>query len=93
MSIKIRAVIHFLYLKNLQRAFICNKIKTVYETYIISLRTIQKWPKLFANGKFYPEDAPRSGRLTTPDPAETTFRLLSDNPFYPRINFSPSEVR
>ena len=51
MNKNLRPIIHFLYLKNLSNKEIFDQINETYGEKSISLKTIQKWTKLFRDGK------------------------------------------
>jgi histone-lysine N-methyltransferase SETMAR len=62
MSLEIRAVIHFLWLKQASNQAIHSEIEDVYGRDVITLRTIEKWTAAFAGGRTELADLPRSGR-------------------------------
>jgi histone-lysine N-methyltransferase SETMAR len=62
MSLEIRAVIHFLWLKNAPNQAILSELEHVYGTGVITLRAIEKWTAAFEGGRTELADLPRSGR-------------------------------
>jgi hypothetical protein len=62
MSVEIRSVIHFLWLKNLTIAEISREVDGVYGQGAPCLRTVQRLVAHFAASKKGLEDRPRSGR-------------------------------
>ena len=62
MNKHLRPVIHFLFLKKLSNKEIFDQIIDIYGEKSISLSTVQKWTKLFNDGKEDFEEEKRSGR-------------------------------
>jgi hypothetical protein len=62
MSLEIRAVIHFLWLKNFPNAEISREIDSIYGEDVIGLRAIQKWTHRFEDGDHSLDDRPKTGR-------------------------------
>lgn len=77
-----RAVIHFLWKKGRSNKEITSEIDAVYGDDAPSLRTVQKWTKLFNEGKEDLDDAPRSGRPPKEFLVTKVRTLLEENPFF-----------
>jgi histone-lysine N-methyltransferase SETMAR len=62
MSLEIRAVIHFLWLKELPNQAILAEMHDTYGPEAVTLRTIERWTADFIAGRTELADLPRSGR-------------------------------
>jgi hypothetical protein len=62
MSVELRAVTHFLWLKHTPNQAIHSELQQVYGTDVITLRTIEKWTAAFEGGHIHLADLPRCGR-------------------------------
>lgn len=80
MKQEFRAVIHFLYLRGESNKDIHTQINDVYGESSIGIRTVQKWTKLFKEGKNDLNDEPRSGRPKRKDLHEQISSILSESP-------------
>jgi predicted XRE-type DNA-binding protein len=61
MSVELRAVIHFLWLKHTPNQAIHSELQQVSSTDVITLRTIETWTATFEDGRTGLADLPRSG--------------------------------
>jgi hypothetical protein len=81
MSFEIRAVIHFLWLKNLPNAEISHEIDSIYGEGVIGLRAIQKWTYRFEEGDHGLDDGPRTGHPRSTKYVNVIRVLLVDDPY------------
>jgi hypothetical protein len=79
MSLEIRAVIHFLWSKNLLNSEIFHEIDSVYGASVIGLRAIQKWMHRFEEGEYSLEDEPRLSHFRSIEYVDTIRALLADD--------------
>jgi hypothetical protein len=62
MSLELRVVIHFLWLKHTANQAILSEIEEVYGNIVISLRAVENWTATFDGAGTELADLPRSGR-------------------------------
>jgi hypothetical protein len=81
MSLEIRAVVHFLWLKNLPNLEISHKIDSIYGSGVIGFMVIQKWMHRFEEGEHSFEDEPRHSCSRSTKHVDAIRALLADNPY------------
>jgi transposase len=62
MEIEIRAVIHFLWLKQYRNPDIFSKLEDVYDMGVTTLQTVESWTKAFTEERTTLNDSPTPGR-------------------------------
>jgi transposase len=75
-----RAIIRFLTRKSLPASAIAPELKPVSETEALTLSTVKKWRKRFAERRILRYDDPRCGRPHTNDLVEAISSMLKERP-------------
>jgi hypothetical protein len=81
MSLEIRTVIHFLWLKNFHNPEISQEIGFIYGASVIEPRIIQKWMHRFEESEHSLEDGSKPNRPRSTEYVDTIRALLADNPY------------
>jgi hypothetical protein len=81
MSVEIRSVMHFLWLKGLTAVEISREVCDVYGQAVLSLRTVETWLARFAARDETLEDLPRNGRPRSDSNIVLITQLLTDDPY------------
>jgi hypothetical protein len=81
MSVEIRPVMHFLWLKGLTAVEISREMGDVSGHAVLSLSTLERWLARFAAGDETLEDLPRSGRPRPDSNIALITQLLTDDPY------------
>jgi len=82
-SVEIRAVIRYLFMKGLTNAAIFDEINAVYgtECRVASLSTVKYWTGQFRSGRVSLVDEVRSGRPRIPNLVEQVSAMMEENPY------------
>jgi hypothetical protein len=83
-SLKIRTVMYFLWLKDFPNAEIHREIDFVYEEGVIWPRDIRNWTHHFAEGDYSLEDRLRTDRLRSIEYMDAICALLADDLYLPQ---------